>query len=269
MPALDVLITTFIKRPYVFAFLGAYLVISILNHGKKKTFLFLTTGYVIAWISEAASIRTGFPYGWYFYIYENLQGEWLNWGVPVWDSLSYTFLCFAGMSLAELGFRSGPRALSHTTSIAMKSARSSNMERMTDVKIALWGALFVMILDIIIDPLAHQGDKWFLGKIYYYPYPGYYFQVPVANFIGWFFVAFFVIYLNRLIWDKLSWKTKTVTHPLIKLMGPGLYFGIFLFNWLITLYIRDWTLLGLDLLWISLPAFFFYKFYKSTRSPSY
>src|SRR3989338_7343937 len=103
---MDILFYTFSHRWYVTLFLLTYLFIAIRSHGWRFTFQFLIVGYFIAWISEGLSIRTGFPYGWYFYIYENLQGEWLNWGVPVWDSMSYVFLCFAGYSVAEFVYNS-------------------------------------------------------------------------------------------------------------------------------------------------------------------
>jgi putative membrane protein len=37
----------------------------------------------------------------------------------------------------------------------------------------------------VIDPLAVRGERWFLGRIFYYPEPGRYFGVPAANFAGW------------------------------------------------------------------------------------
>ena len=45
--------------------------------------------------------------------------------------------------------------------------------------------LLMMWLDVVIDPLAVRGDRWFLGRIFYYPEPGWYFGVPLANFAGW------------------------------------------------------------------------------------
>ena len=38
---------------------------------------------------------------------------------------------------------------------------------------------------MVIDPVALRGDRWFLGKIYYYPDPGLHFGVPFANYVGW------------------------------------------------------------------------------------
>ncbi len=241
------MLATLLNRPYVFLFLISFLIIGILKQGVRQTLFFLCWGYFVAWISEAISIRTGFPYGWYFYIYENMKGELMNWGVPVWDSLSYTFLCYAGLSVALKGLSNSPCP-----------------PRLNGQKIqtALWAALFVMVLDIIVDPLAHIGDKWFLGKIYYYPYPGYYFDVPVSNFIGWFFVAFVIVYVYLVFASKIPSPSveKDQEEGFIKAWGGvSLYFGIFTFNLLITLWLKEWLMAAFDIFWILIPLGFLWK----------
>jgi len=240
---LQILLTTIINRPYVLVFLISFLIIGISKIGFTRTLFYLFWGYLVAWISEALSIRYGFPYGQYFYIYENLKGEWLNWGVPVWDSASYTFLTFAGYGLAESIF-GGKKKL----------------------KLVLWAALFVTLLDIVVDPLAHRGDEWFLGQIYYYAHPGYYFNVPLSNFIGWYIVAFIIIggfvFTSKISTTDLE-VTSSSKKALVAKHGPiVLYFGIFLFNWVITLWIGQYLLALFDLFWMSLP---FYLFLREQR----
>ena len=46
------------------------------------------------------------------------------------------------------------------------------------------GALLMTWLDVVIDPLTVHGDRWFLGRIYYYPEGGAYFGVPLAISLG-------------------------------------------------------------------------------------
>jgi len=191
---MDTLLTTITNRPYVFAFLIAYLYLSISRWGWQKSFLWLISGYLIAWLSEYSSIHNGFPYGEYHYIYENLTGELLIAGVPFFDSLSYPFLIFAGYMTAELILRpllckegEGEVDLPHPPSPYKGEV--------------FLGALFTMLLDVIIDPIATMGDKWFLGKIHYYAHPGWYFGVPMTNFGGWFLVSFAVIAFNMFIWS--------------------------------------------------------------------
>src|SRR6185295_12130246 len=96
--------------------------------------------------------------------------------VPFFDPLSFTFLAYASLGLAGLllglpgdGIR--PGAVSATGHARLR--------------VAGMAGLLMMWLDLVIDPLAVRGDRWFLGRIFYYPDPGRYFGVPVANFVGW------------------------------------------------------------------------------------
>ncbi len=50
-------------RPYVFIFLGAYLLIAIWHLGAGRALAFLVLGYLISWAAEFGSINCGFPFG--------------------------------------------------------------------------------------------------------------------------------------------------------------------------------------------------------------
>ena len=50
-------------------------------------------------------------------------------------------------------------------------------------------ALFMVMVDMVVDPLSVLGDRWFLGKIFWYDPPGPHFGVPISNYLGWYFVA--------------------------------------------------------------------------------
>lgn len=231
------MITMLLVRPYVFVFLLAFMVLAIHRKGLKVSLFFLVSGYLIALASEASSIRNGFPYGWYFYLYENMPGEPMVFGVPVWDSLSYSFLCFAGLSLEE----------------ERKPIMTSIWHRVG------MSALWVMILDMVIDPVAHLGDQWFLGKIYYYEDPGFFFDVPMSNFLGWFGVAFAIILCNVLVYENLC-KLLKYKRNILDIWGvPLFYFGIALFNMAITLYLKQFLLLAAQILLVAFPLFLFYR----------
>ncbi|MBI4237443.1 MAG: carotenoid biosynthesis protein [Deltaproteobacteria bacterium] len=203
-----------LHRPYVLAFLCAFLYLAIRRFGTTRALFWLTTGYWIAWISEASSIRNGFPYGWYSYRYENLTRDWLLWGVPVWDSLSYPFLIYASYTTATFLLR--PR----------EAADSSVRWRR-----ALLGAALTMLLDIIIDPVANLGERWFLGDIYDYAHPGWYFGVPFTNFLGWFLVPLVIILVNQWLWELIPGRTHVRTYARThNLMDLAFYFSIALFN---------------------------------------
>lgn len=232
------LLTTIVNRPYVFAFLLAYLFLSIKRWGWKRSLVWLVSGYFIAWLSEYSSIHINFPYGEYHYIYENLQGELLVAGVPFFDSLSYPFLIFAGYTTAEFMLR-----WTRDERRGTKFGVASIVHRLSSVVL---GALLTMLLDVIIDPIATMGDKWFLGKIHFYAHPGWYFGVPMTNFGGWFLVSLAVILLNVLMW-KISTKflgvdlTTSRSHDLT-ITYPLFYISIAIFNIVITFLAGEWKL---------------------------
>ncbi len=222
---MEELFTTVIHRPYVFAFLAAYLVLAWRLWGWRRTILWLVTGYAIAWASEFSSIHNGFPYGEYHYIYANMPGELMIAGVPFFDSLSYPFLIFAGYTTACF-LTDGARPRDHET---------------TRPRTILLGAFLTMILDVIIDPVAKLGSQWFLGDIYWYAHEGWYFRIPFTNFAGWFLVALAIIAVNVLIW---TYTPKRFFHRTIELSNyrtnwlyPAFYLSIALFNIAVTWWI--------------------------------
>jgi putative membrane protein len=123
--------------------------------------------------------------------------------------------------------------------------------------VRLLGALFFMYLDIIIDPVALQGQRWFLGRIYGYPEGGVYFGVPITNFAGWFIVGFVLIWALQVI-DRLMVRLRisafTPSHRYRYMIGPALYAGVICFNLCITLLIRDYHLLWAGIFIVLLPA---------------
>jgi len=106
------------------------------------------------------------------------------------------------------------------------------------------GGLVMMLLDVVIDPVALQGEKWFLGRIYEYPYRGFYFGVTAANFAGWFFVGAasqwaFQLALRVLPWCAGPWRS---VHPRFVWGLYAVYAGVFGFNLAMTIAIGDYAL---------------------------
>jgi len=106
-----------------------------------------------------------------------------------------------------------------------------------------------MILDVVIDPVAHRGDRWFLGKIYEYHQEGVYFDIPLTNFAGWVLVASTILFcftwVDRWLENRPGFQDLGMRDlPMQALLGPGVYFGVLLFNLGVTFYIGE-TLIGL------------------------
>jgi uncharacterized membrane protein len=215
-----------VYRPYVFVFFGIYLFAAVTRLGWRRTAWFTAIAYGVAFAAELSSTRTGFPFGMYHYIDATRDRElWIS-NVPFWDSLSFTFLCYLGWRLgvllyAPLMIAPGVFQVAETRAIA------------TSWRVAITGALLMTWLDIVIDPLTVRGDRWFLGKIYYYPQGGLYFGVPLSNFAGWFLVGLATIRLYQLVELRRGARLDAGGVRRLRLGGilePLLYLGILIFN---------------------------------------
>jgi putative membrane protein len=263
MELLPLLLNTVLLRPYVFAFFLIYLLGCSMHLGVKRAVLFIIAGYLIAWLSEYSSIHNGFPYGYYYYIEQTKGREIWVFGVPFMDSMSYVFLAYASYSMALLVISPIlPKGVLYL--LETRKIRSSLYARVL-------GALFFVYLDIIIDPVALQGHKWFLGQIYGYPGKGVYFGIPVSNFAGWLIVGFFMIYALQRIDGYLDRKeTKDYVgyeYPWRYLIGPALFLGVLVFNLCVTFAIGDHHLGWTGIFIVLLPLFLVYSITRLKRSP--
>jgi uncharacterized membrane protein len=255
IPAL--LLGTIVLRPYVFIFLLVYLIGCSLHLGASRAVLFCIAGYALTWLSEYSSIHCGFPYGWYRYLDATRSKELWVFGVPFMDSLSYVFLAYASYSLALLVISPVVRYRGFWYMLETRKIRKSFFAR-------LLGAFFMVYLDIVIDPVALQGDKWFLGRIYDYPGGGVYFGIPISNFAGWALVGFLLIWTLQWIDARLGGKKDLVgdQYPARHLIGPGLYLGVAAFNISMTFFIREYNTAWASFFTFLLPAVLVASFVK-------
>jgi uncharacterized membrane protein len=223
---------TVIHRPYVYAFFACFLAFAVYQLGWRRTVTFAATTWAIAFGSEYSSTRNGFPFGPYSYFDETRTRElWIS-NVPFWDSLSFVFLSYFSLALA---------AALLTPRDALARGEWTGLRRRAT---PLVGGLVMMLLDVVIDPVALQGEKWFLGRIYEYPYRGFYFGVTAANFAGWFFVGaasqwVFQRCAAALPWCRGPWRR---VHPWFVWAVYAVYAGVFAFNLAITVMIGDHAL---------------------------
>jgi putative membrane protein len=246
-------------RPYVFVFLLIYLLGCSMHLGVKRAFLFGITGYLIALLSEYSSIHKGIPYGYYYYIEQTKGKEIWVLGVPLMDSMSYVFLAYASYSMALMVISPVLRSGGLIYLLETKKIRNSLYARTL-------GAILFVYLDIIIDPVALLGNRWFLGQIYRYPEKGVYFGVPISNFIGWFVVGFLLIYALQKIDSYLHGKNVKdyfgYRYPWRYLIGPTLYFIVLVFNISVTFFIREFNLGWAGIFIVLLPSFLFFSIIK-------
>jgi uncharacterized membrane protein len=246
---LDIAIGTVTLRPYVFAFFGAFLLVCVPHIGWKRTLTFTLTGYFIAFGSEWLSINTGFPYGWYYYIDTTSSRELWVAGVPFFDSLSYVFLAYCSYATALF-------ILSPLKAWRWNIATLETRRIRRSFPALLLGALLQTCLDIVIDPVALQGKRWFLGQIYGYRDPGIHFGVPLSNYAGWLLTSFCLIAAFQLIdAQRLDEGTSgVISIPFHSLLGPMLYLSVLTFNIAMTLIIGERFMALCGVLMYALPV---------------
>jgi len=245
---MDILIGTFSMRPYVFAFFAAFLLACVPHVGWRRTMTFTVVGYLIAFASEWLSINTGFPYGWYHYIDTTSSRELWVAGVPFFDSLSYVFLAYCSYT-AALFILSPLRAWRwNVATLETRRIRRS-------ISALILGAFLQTFLDIVIDPVALQGRRWFLGQIYGYREPGIHFGVPLSNYWGWLLTSLFLVGAFQLIDARRLQDTPcgVCSLPFRSLLGPVLYLSVLLFNWGVTLWIGEYFMALTGILIYTLP----------------
>ena len=219
---MDIVLGTLALRPYVFAFLGAYLVLGARDLGWRSTLLFGAWVWLVAWVSEFSSTRIGLPFGLYVYTGATRDQELFIADVPFMDPLSFSFLAYAAFCLARgcLGRAASPLA------------------------VTVLGGVFMMLLDVVIDPVAVRGERWFLGHIFFYPNGGVYFGVPLSNFAGWMLVG--MVAIGGYIYGRDS-VAGTAPRQEKPIGGIALYYAVLGFNLAVTAWIGEWVLLAIGL----------------------
>ena len=209
---------TVLLRPYVFAFLLAFLVVAGRDLGWRRATVWLCWGWMVAFVAEYSSTRTGIPFGLYHYTGYTADQELFISNVPIFDPLSFPFLAYSAWCVARIALGPGKRRAS-----------------------ALLGGALMMLADVVIDPLAVIGEKWFLGKVFYYAEPGFYFGVPLSNFAAWALVGWAIV--GGWLW--MVGRSPRLGSPWA---GTALYYGVVVFNLGITAWTGEGKLLGVGIL---------------------
>ena len=252
MEVLTLFLQTILLRPYVFVFLATFLFSAIRLIGWPRTWRFWLISWATAFVCEFSSTRSGIPFGWYHYTGSTIGQELYISNIPFMDSISFSFLLFAAYCVALC--------------LLLPSQEPSKTLRVLPLRFDLnvrtsWTTLiltacFYALIDMVIDPVALRGDRWFLGKIYYYPDPGIHFGVPVANYVGWLVVGLtslsIYVPLDRRLPLVPPVPGDMVTRRL--LLGVGLYYGVLAFNLGVTLWIGEGLLAMCGFLLFALPT---------------
>lgn len=208
MDPVALMVGTVLLRPYVFGFFFLCLGVALVDWGWRRALKFTGWAWAVAFLAEFSSTRTGIPFGLYHYTGSTRGREIFLSNVPFFDSLSFTFLAYASLALARWFLGRG-----------------------RGVGVVFLSGVLMMLLDVVIDPLAVRGDRWFLGQIFYYPEGGIYFGVPLSNFIGWAIVGWTIVGGYAAMGGA---ATGGRPGP-----GVGLYYGVLAFNLAATWWIGE------------------------------
>lgn len=148
---------------------GPWLLVLVLiwrSQGWRRALAVAAGGWLIAFAAEWASTAgPGGPFGSYSYRGGGLDHDWRVLGVPVFDTVSFTWLGYLVFALAG-------------------RARVRGWRR------TVLGAVALVAIDGVVDPVALRGAHWWLGSIYSYPAgTGVWYGVSALNYLGWLVVG--------------------------------------------------------------------------------
>lgn len=172
---------TVVGRWYV-TVLGAVFGWRAVRHlGWRRTGVYVVVALVAGGLAENGSVHFGFPYTRYAFN-PALRGKELFLGdVPIIVPLSYTFMGYFAFATGRL-IASGPWRT---------RARRVSHELVPGIILAVW-ALW------IFDPVARLGHRWFLGELFHYAGPGFWFGLPLGSQVG--FGATALVLVGCLTW---------------------------------------------------------------------
>jgi putative membrane protein len=267
MEYLVLFLKTIAFRPYVFVFLAAFLFAAVRLIGWRRTWLFWLISWGTAFACEYSSTRTGIPFGWYFYNGSTIGQELYISNIPFMDSISFSFLLYAAYCVALCLLL----PIEGTTPFITRRLNRVRFDvtARTSMSVLLLTAFLFAFIDMVIDPVALRGDRWFLGKIYFYPDPGVHFGVPFANYVGWAVVGILSLALYFPLERRLpALSLPTSVTPRL-LLGVGLYYGVLAFNLGVTFWIGE-SFMGLSGLLMHLPvlALLLFRLINPQTAPS-
>jgi len=175
--------------------------------GGPATATFFVTGVTLGLFFEALSLRTGFPFGPYYYTPVFGPGVF---GVPYIIPLAWYVIVYLGYVVANLMIQRQPLAGVH---------------RGGAVWLSLIGALIVTAYDLAADPfMVKTIGAWVMIN------PGDYFGEQLRGFAGWTFVSFLIAVIVRLSHEKVPVRTPglvTTMAAAYPLMAYGLWWVFF------------------------------------------
>jgi putative membrane protein len=169
-------------RWYVTVFGAVFLWRASRQMGWRKTWIYLAASLAVGIAAENGAVHAGFPYTTYSFDHALRDKELFVGSVPLMVPLSYGFMSYfafaAGRLLASGPFRTRALRAWHELLVAWM--------------LAIW-ALFVL------DPVSRMGGRFYLGELWRYRGPGFWFGLPLGSQLGFgLTAAILLLVLHRL-----------------------------------------------------------------------
>ena len=170
---------------------------SIIFFGLNNTVLLFFSSFIISLLFEIIGTNKGLIVGKYSYEPSLIPGPIIR-NVPILIAISWAGLIYMALVCTMMiidGTLGSTINLSHV----------------------LMSALFVTILDLVLDPIAVDEGRWSWDT------PGKYYGVPIKNFIGWFINCRLIL----LLFSMIS-SSHVIANPYVKYIefAPGILFVI-------------------------------------------
>ena len=195
------------------------------RYGIKNMLFFFVIASVISWCYESLSIKTGFPFGHYYY--SDVLGTKIGL-VPVIIMFSYFGVAYLAWTVGQV-------------LIDQQNSRLKGASLFTIPVIAS----FVMVLwDLCFDPYAAT-----LNQAWIWENGGGYFGVPIVNFLGWYLCTFTIFFVFSLFLKYTYYKKQTnlVNPTTQQMLTPCVMYGALSLQHLLNIFITDdSTVISLD-----------------------
>nr|MDQ3294597.1 carotenoid biosynthesis protein [Actinomycetota bacterium] len=158
---------TLVGRWYVTVFGIVFLVCATRQLGWRRTLAYLAVAVTVGGLAENGSVHLGIPYTRYSFN-EALRGEELFLGdVPLMVPMSYAFMAYFAFAGGRL-LASGP--------FRTRALRPWH-EWLVALMLGVWAIW-------ILDPMSRLGQHFYLGELFEYAGPGFWFGLPTGSQVG-------------------------------------------------------------------------------------
>lgn len=171
---------TVLGRWYVTVLGAVFVWCAVRQLGWRRTVAYAVPAVLVGALCENASVHLGVPYTRYAFN-PALRGHELFLGdVPLMVPLSYTYMGYFAFAAGRL-VASGPH----------RTRGRTWHEYVLGVVLMVWAVW-------VFDPVARLGDRWFLGRLFHYAGPGFWFGLPLGSQLGFTLTA--VVLVGLLTW---------------------------------------------------------------------